>query len=170
MTSAVAAQVKGSGTWKEKQARSHNLIVHCEPTAAASSFFGHGTGLARTAKDPYRNCGATAKNICFPPPVLGRVNHVCKFNDAKAPLRASNPQNFSWGEGCHSTLQHLGRGIDHRRRFRNCEALKTNPSEWPICVVFSKLLLRLSIFRWEVNLLWWITLIVSFGCHLHSIF
>ena len=29
--------------------------------------------------------------------------------------------SLSWGEGRHSTLQHLGRGIDHRRRF--CEAL-----------------------------------------------
>ena len=36
------------------------------PNAAGKSFFRHGTGPARSAKDPCRNCGATARNKCIP--------------------------------------------------------------------------------------------------------
>ena len=34
--------------------------------AAGKSFFRHGTGQERFAKDPCRNCGATARSICIP--------------------------------------------------------------------------------------------------------
>ena len=34
--------------------------------AAGKSFFRHGAGQERFAKDPCRNCGATARSICIP--------------------------------------------------------------------------------------------------------
>ena len=169
MTSAVAAQVKGSGTWKEKQARSHNLIVHMR--SCCQLFF---LGMEQV----WHALPKTHTAIVAPPPRISVFHPLCCVESTMCasltmlkhlfePLTLRTSAEVKDVTALYNTL---GEELITGGVSVIVKLWKQIHLSGQYVLFFSKLLLRLSIFRWEVNLLWWITLIVSFGCHLHSIF